>query len=227
MVLAGGSTPKRLYAALAREADLSFDNWELYFGDERWVGQDHDDSNHKMAKGTLLDPADISDDKVFPMVTTSGAATGASPGAPLGEPAVAAKSYDELLQQLVTKASADAPIFDVVLLGMGDDGHTASLFPGTSALNAAPGELCVSTWVEAKNTHRVSLTFEALSRTQDMLILVTGAGKREMISKVWALAEPNLDYPVSAVATVSESNGKTWLVDAAAAGNLDMVAADG
>ena len=142
LVLAGGSTPRKLYQALAQQTDLDFSNWELFFGDERWVGQEHADSNFKMAKETLLDPAGISPAQVFPMVTVT--------GSELGAPEAAAESYDGVIEKLQAGNDGGAPLFDVVLLGMGDDGHTASLFPGTTALSAAPEKFCVSTWVAPK-----------------------------------------------------------------------------
>ena len=121
--LSGGSTPKRLYEKLAKRS-LPWDQIDWFFGDERNVPHDHEDSNYRMVHEALFGPADIPEDRIHPV-----------PIQP-EEPEVAASQYEETLRRVFDlPAAGDVPVFDLVLLGMGDDAHTASLFPHSDAID--------------------------------------------------------------------------------------------
>jgi len=172
IALAGGSTPRRLYALLAQSHDTDFSRWQVFFGDERWVAPDHPDSNYRMAREALLDHVPIPAQQVHPIDTTA------------GSPERAARLYALTLQRKLAPFHNGLPRFDVVLLGLGADGHTASLFPGSSALEAAPGELVVATWVASQRTWRVTLTAAAINAAACVTFLVAGADKSVALARV-------------------------------------------
>lgn len=182
LVLAGGTTPQRCYELLAR-MDVVWGRVRILFGDERCVPPDHPDSNYRMARGALLD-------RVAP-------ATVYRMPAELG-PDVAAGLYADVV-------AAVAPL-DVVVLGVGEDGHTASLFPGHAALKA-PG-LAVGIRDSPKPPpQRVTLTLNALQSARRVIILATGAGKADAVARA-----KRHEVPSGMIA------GARWLIDRAAAG---------
>lgn len=165
LALAGGSTPRLLYQLMAEES-LDWDRFEFWWGDERYVPHDHQDSNYRMAREALLDRLELNGHQVrpWPYLDTAEAS---------------AKEYQKILKAV----GEDGPRFDLVLLGMGDDGHTASLFPGTSALDV-DDRLAVANWVEAHDTWRLTLTYPALSQAQEILFLVCGESKAKALGQV-------------------------------------------
>lgn len=171
IVLAGGTTPERIYTMLAEES-LDWGNWEIFLGDERCLPEESDERNSKMAKRTLLDRVDIPLQNIFFISSELGSD-------------IAAKQYAETIQSKLP--------FDLVLLGMGEDGHTASLFPGhvhdtnelVHAVQDAP----------KPPADRVSISASSLSNSQQVLIIVTGTGKRDRVED-W-LNEKNL--PVASI----------------------------
>lgn len=187
MVLAGGRTPVRVYRQLAGNA-IDWSAWQLYFGDERCLPAGHAERNSVMAASAWLEQVAFPPDNLHPIPAELGAAA-------------AAQAYAPLIRA--------ARPFDLVLLGMGEDGHTASLFPGhehplheaVHAVHNAP----------KPPAERVSLGRESLSDAYDVLVLVTGADKRQAIQQ-WQAGE---SLPV---AEITARNGVTVLMDAAACG---------
>lgn len=204
VALAGGSTPKRTYELL--EAALPWPRIHLWFGDERCVPADHADSNHRMVRDALLGRIAIPAGNVHRMRGED-------------EPAAAARAYEaELALQFELPPpprAKRAPSCDLVLLGMGPDGHTASLFPGTKAL-AVRERWCVENWVDAKQSWRLTLTLPVLDAARRVMFVVAGADKREMLARVRAQADPAL--PASLVGAANGgSTVELWLDRAAAA----------
>ncbi|MCX7097580.1 MAG: 6-phosphogluconolactonase [Methylococcales bacterium] len=171
LVLAGGSTPEKVYRLLAK-ADAEWSKWLVYFGDERCLPEGHADRNSLMAKDAFLGEVAIPSTQVFTIPAELG-------------PELAAKHYQEIV--------AAALPFDLVLLGMGEDGHTASLFPSHKH---AQDELAHAVYNSPKPPpERVSISAKALSDTQKLIFLVTGANKQEAV-KNWRAGE---DLPVAAI----------------------------
>jgi 6-phosphogluconolactonase len=195
--LAGGSTPRRVYELLATAERERFpwDRAHWFFGDERFVPHDHPDSNYRMARAALFDVAPVPAGNVHPMPTN-------------GEPAQAAKRYANELQDFYGAAALDPqrPLFDVVLLGLGEDGHTASLFPGTAALQER--QRWVVDVLNPKSEPRITLTYPALESTRTLAFLVAGAPKRDILARVWR----GEDLPAARLRGPAPS----WFIDQAA-----------
>ena len=200
LALAGGSTPKALYELLATTLYKSRVEWprvEIFFGDERTVPPDHKDSNYKMAHAALLSKVPIPGDNVYRMKGEL-------------DPNQAAKQYGQMLKE---KFGEDGP--DMVLLGMGDDGHTASLFPETAALDETKHR-CVANLVPKLNTWRITLTAPFINRSRDVLILVAGASKAARLAEVLEGPRDPRRLPIQ---LIQPTRGRTtWLTDVAAAG---------
>ncbi|HEX3530414.1 MAG TPA: 6-phosphogluconolactonase [Thermoanaerobaculia bacterium] len=199
LVLSGGSTPRELYRLLADErepyrARVAWERVHLWWGDERHVPPDHEESNFRMAREVLLAHA--------PPVPIP-AANVHRIRAEDPDAARAAAEYDALLAPLAS------PRFDLVLLGLGADCHTASLFPGTEAL-AERRRLAVSVWVEKLSTHRITLTVPALSDAAQVLFLVAGEDKAAALARVLDGDEPPESCPARAV--VPAVGELIWLV---------------
>lgn len=187
--LSGGSTPKRIYELLgAGDLGVSLD-WRkvhLFWGDERFVPMDHQDSNYRMAREAFIDQVPVPFSQVHPILT--GART----------PEKAAALYEETLQSFYGSKILDPerPLFDVTLLGLGEDGHTASLFPGTKALDER--NAWVTAIIGAKPEPRISLTYPALESSSMILFIVSGAKKRDILARVLA---NDLTLPAARLAT--------------------------
>jgi 6-phosphogluconolactonase len=204
IALSGGSTPKILYELLAGEPYRSQIDWprvEVYFVDERCVPPDHKDSNFRMANEALLSKVPLKPENVHRM---------------RGEidPEEAAIEYGRLLKQKVGDSGAP----DVILLGMGEDGHTASLFPGTPAVNETHHRV-VANYAEHSTTGkswRLTMTAPFINRSPQVVVMVAGANKAETVRQVLEEDEDPQRYPIQLIRPVS---GKLiWLMDAAAAG---------
>ena len=203
--LAGGSTPKRTYELLASEAYREQINWSkvhIFFGDERCVPPDHSESNYRMANEALISRVSIPPPNVHRI---NG----------LGDAVANASLYEDELRTFFNPASW--PRFDLVLLGMGDDGHTASLFPGTKAL-VEPRAWVVANWVEKFGTFRITLTAPAINHAANIAFLVTGATKAERLLEVLRGALDPEKLPSQLIQPLDGS--LFWLVDKAAAGRL-------
>ena len=202
MALAGGSTPKQLYRLLAAppfDLDIPWSRVKLFLGDERCVPSDHADSNERMVRESLL--ADLSEAPAFhPM-------PGGHP-----DPAEAAGLYAERLVREIPGDGDAVPRFDLVLLGMGDDGHTASLFPDTPILDEE--RLVAEVYVPRMDSWRLSLTLPLLNAARNVVFLVTGAGKAATLARVLADG-PRRDFPSSLV--VPKDGGVEWHLDREAA----------
>ncbi|MDO9141893.1 MAG: 6-phosphogluconolactonase [Methylobacter sp.] len=171
LVLAGGSTPEKVYRLLA-ESKADWANWHIYYGDERCLPADHPDRNSLMASQVLLDKVAIPAAQIFTM------------SAELG-PEVGADRY----QLAVSKAG----MFDMVLLGMGEDGHTASLFPGHQH---PQDELVHAVYNSPKPPpERISISAKALGNTRELIFLITGANKQDAVQQ-W---RSGADLPVAAI----------------------------
>jgi 6-phosphogluconolactonase len=187
IALSGGNTPRPVYEALAG-LGLPWDKWEISFGDERCVPPDNDQSNFRMARIAWFDPAQVPGASILRMEGES-------------DPAAAAEKYEKALLSRSTPY-----IHDLILLGMGDDGHTASLFPGTGALQVTD-RLVVANYVPKFSSHRLTFTYPLLNAARHVCFLVSSPGKEAVLKEVLA---GNPAYPS---ASVSPTDGRvTWLL---------------
>jgi 6-phosphogluconolactonase len=209
IVLAGGSTPRQLYELLAADPWRNQLDWaavEWFFGDERAVAPEHIDSNYRMARESLLGRVDAPRQRIHRMQ-----------GERADLESAAADYQSEMASVFNCRVDAPPPVFDLVLLGMGGDGHTASLFPHTRALSID------NSWVAANevpqlDTRRMTLTLPVLNRAANVLFLVAGADKATALADV---LEGPLDSQRLPAQSVQPSAGQlTWLVDQAAAEKL-------
>ena len=173
--LSGGSTPRHLYEVLASEIIRRKIDWErvhIFFGDERFVPHSSSDSNYGMVRDALLSRVPIPEENVHPVQTEA------------GTPDDAAAAYEETLKAFHGKSTLDRwrPLFSVTLLGLGDDGHTASLFPGTAALHER--DKWVTAVIGAKPEPRITMTYPVLQSSHAAVFLVAGEGKRAMLKRL-------------------------------------------
>ena len=209
VALTGGSTPKTLYSLLANEvalrAQLPWDKMYLYFGDERSVGPDHPDSNFRMATETMLSKVPLKPEQVFRIKGE------------YKDTEKAAQEYEQALRASFKIAEGQFPRFDLVLLGMGNEGHTASLFPGTKALHETK-RLVVRNWVGKLYTNRVTLTAPTINNTARVIFMITGADKALALKGVLEGPYEPDQLPAQ---MIQPSNGQLlWLVDTVAGGML-------
>jgi len=197
LALSGGGTPRGCYCHLGHLAQVPWDRVEIYLGDERFVPPDHPDSNYHMIRETLL--KNIAPRGVFAMPTD-------------GTPDQAARAYEEVLRQQygASTLSPEQPLFDLQLLGLGDDGHTASLIPGQPVLEER------SRWVaevpHGRDEVRLTLTYPALESSRLVMFLVSGNAKREAMARARA---GDTSLPAGRLRPQGEL---IWLADRAAAG---------
>jgi 6-phosphogluconolactonase len=212
VALSGGSTPKRLYQLLAGPPYVNRVEWpkvQFFFGDERPVPPDHPDSNDRMFQEAL--PSKVPAIKRSQIHRMRGEASSLDD---------AAREYSQTLAEVFqVSPTGPPPVFDLVFLGMGGDGHTASLFPHTKAL----GE--TKLWVTANEvpqlkTHRITLTYPVLNAARNVRFLVCGASKAEVLTQVLAGPPDATRLPSQAVRPTE--GVLRWLVDRAAAAQLDQ-----
>jgi 6-phosphogluconolactonase len=201
VALSGGNTPRGVYSLLAAEGDsLPWSRIFVFFGDERCVPPDHPDSNYRMANESLLSRVPIPQENIFRVQAELPAE-------------VAAQRYEDALRQFFRPAAGEFPQFDLVFLGMGEDGHTASLFPGSAALDER-SRFVVANWVEKFKSYRITLTFPVLNNAAEVCFVVAGSGKAAVIHDIFAAGQRE-KYPAGRVRPVS---GKLlWMVDREAA----------
>jgi 6-phosphogluconolactonase len=201
VALSGGSTPRALYRLLASEEFRNRFPWRQvswFWGDERFVPYDHPESNYRMAREAMLANVPVPSENIFPIPTD-------------GEPEDASRRYERTLQEAYGAPTLDPtrPLFDIVLLGMGDDGHTASLLPGEELLEER------SRWVAAvahgRPEVRITLTYPVIESSRHVAFLVEGAAKAAMLS---AIRAGGSQVPAARVRAVGEL---IWFVDRAAA----------
>jgi 6-phosphogluconolactonase len=193
IVLSGGSTPAPLYAALAQQ-DLPWHQIHIFWGDERYVAPTHPDSNHGMAKRVWLDLVPLPAANIHPIPTD------------LAEPQLAAAAYEREIKL----AAGENPAFDIILLGMGDDGHTASLFPHTTALSVIDRLVTVG---DKDGQPRITLTFPLINNARTIMFLVSGESKQSALTQVFSSTGDADTYPSRSIQPQGEL---LWLLDAAA-----------
>ena len=190
VILAGGSTPKTLYTLLGEDPQLkdqvAWDKVHFFFSDERHVPPEHPENNYRMAYRALLSKIPAPPWNAHRMATEL----------PDAEPV--AEYCEEILRQFFRLGPQEVPRFDLVLLGMGADGHTASLFPGSDALQETK-RLAVATWVEVLKARRITLTIPVFNNAEEVLFLVSGPEKAEALHKVLEGPEDPERYPAQAV----------------------------
>jgi 6-phosphogluconolactonase len=208
IALSGGSTPRNLYTLIAANASatLPWDQMFFFWGDERHVPQDSPDSNYRMAQEALLSKVPVPPANIFPV--------------PAENPE-AAEIYEQTLRKFFAVAPGEFPRFDLILLGMGPDGHTASLFPETPALQEK-SRLVVANWVEKLGSSRITFTLPLLNAARRVAFLVSGTDKAAALHEVLEGSAPAEKYPSR---LVQPSEGKViWFVDRAAASELSAAA---
>lgn len=202
VALSGGSTPKRLFELLATPTfsiNIDWKNVQLFWGDERFVPHTHADSNYKMVKEALLDHIKIPSKNIFPIPTK-------------GEAKKCAANYQAIIERTLGKKMQ----IDLTLLGLGDDGHTASLFPGTEILKEKK-KFIKEVWVESKQTYRISFTYRLIDNSKETMFLVSGKQKAPIIKHVFSKTKPSI-YPVQHVNL--KKGLATWMLDAEATSML-------
>jgi 6-phosphogluconolactonase len=207
IALSGGSTPKNLFALLATNArnSLPWDQTFFFWGDERHVPPTDADSNYRMADEAMLSKIPVAAAHVFRFAAEN------------PDPAAVADAYEKTLQEFFALKPGEFPRFDLILLGMGPDGHTASLFPGTEGLNEK-SRLVVANYVEKLKTHRLTLTLPVLNAARNVAFLVSGADKAPALHGVLEGEATGEQYPAK---LVRPEDGKLiWFVDRAAASEL-------
>lgn len=201
IALSGGSTPKPLYEKLA-EQDLPWDKLHVFWGDERYVPPTHEDSNYRMARLAWLDKVPIPAKNVHPMLTNE------------DDPAIAAQSHEADLQTFFHTEPGEFPAFDVILLGIGDDAHTASLFPGTDALKVR------DRWITVGNKDgqpRITFTAPLINHARTVLFMVAGENKQHALSQIFAPDADAMLYPSRLIQPEGEL---WWLLDQSAGKNV-------
>ncbi len=207
LALAGGRTPRVVYEHLAADGAPAIDWTRVHvaFGDERLVPPDHADSNYAMARVSLFARVPIPAAQVHRIEGERRTA------------ADAAEAYGATLTRAFALAPGAWPVFDVVLLGVGGDGHTASLFPGTAALGVTD-RLAAAAEAPSAPTARVTLTYPVLNAARAVVLLVGGEDKAEAVARAFDDAVPTADCPVRGVRP--QNGSLTWHLDAAAASKL-------
>jgi 6-phosphogluconolactonase len=200
IALSGGSTPKALYESLVQAQGLDWSRIHIFWGDERNVGPDDPESNCRMASQALLDHVPIPPEQIHRIEAERG-------------PQAAADAYEATLRQVFGQAVR----FDLILLGMGDDGHTASLFPNTAALDENE-RLVVANHVPQLNTWRITLTAPLINRAAHVAFLITGESKAEPLRAV--LRGPHQPQTLPSQLIEPEKGELVYFVDQAAAALL-------
>jgi 6-phosphogluconolactonase len=199
VALSGGSTPRSLYSLLATpefSRQISWSQVHLFWGDERCVPPDHPESNYRMAREALMAKIQIPPENVHRMAGEK-------------EPRIAAAEYEEELKDIFQLAPGAFPRFDLILLGLGEDGHTASLFPGSDALEEMK-RLVTANYVAKLNAHRLTLTFPVLNHGAVVLFLIAGASKAPVVNVILKDDGKSLQFPAAQVQPV---DGRlVWLV---------------
>jgi 6-phosphogluconolactonase len=196
LVLSGGSTPISTYKVLSRRNDLDWPCVEIFLGDERFVPPDHQDSNYRMVRETLLAGGNVQPRKLFAIPTDD-------------TPESAAARYDEMLRQQYGAGELEAgvPLFHLTLLGLGEDGHTASLLPGQPVLQEK--RRWAAAVPQGRGEPRITLTYPALDASRTILFLVCGAAKRDALAQARGGRLP--------AGAIKPQGEVIWLADAAAA----------
>jgi 6-phosphogluconolactonase len=205
VALSGGSTPRQVYAGLANVEHQDQLDWRvihLFFGDERHVPANHRESNFRMVQETLLNKVPLLDENIHRVKTEL-------------DPRLAAFEYEEALRAFFNGAW---PRFDLVFLGMGTDGHTASLFPNTAGLNEEQ-RWFIANWVPSQDAWRLTLTKNAINAARNIVVLVSGSSKAQMLSQVLTGEYDPYHKPIQLIQPVDGE--MIWLIDQEAAMGLN------
>lgn len=205
LVLSGGSTPGKLYRLLADhyKTEIDWRKVSLFWCDERFVPVEHPDNNYKLVRDTLIIHTNIQPESIFKINTDI-------------SPEESALEYEERMK--IFFGNSDYPVFDIILLGLGKDGHTASIFPGTEAVDED------KRWVMGYNpaavdTKRITITLPVINNAKNVIFIVSGEDKKEIIEKIFIKKEKG-NFPAL---KVKPQNGSLfYLIDKAAAGNLKI-----
>ncbi len=197
IALSGGSTPKPLYQALVL-ADIDWSRLHVFWGDERYVSNDHAESNEKMARQAWLNHVPLPSENIHPVLTN------------LADPAHSAQQYEATIHQICGTTSGDFPAFDLILLGIGDDGHTASLFPHTPSLEVRDRLITVG---EKSGQTRITFTFPLINHAHNVLFVLAGESKRPALKEIFATNSDFHQYPAFAV---RPQGNLIWMMDQAA-----------
>ena len=204
--LSGGSTPKKLYKLLATPQffeRLDAANIYLFFGDERNVPADDDRSNYRMVREAFIEPANFPAENVFRWLTES-----ASPDE------TASKYQDTLKAEFELHGETHLPVFDLILLGLGDDCHTASLFPHSRAISEME-RLATANFVDKFNEYRLTMTFPVINAARNVIFIATGKEKADAVFEVIKGDIDVISRPAQSVAPIN--GGLKWILDEAAA----------
>ena len=210
VVLSGGSTPRGLYSLLAGEPrfrnEIPWQQAHFFWGDERHVPPGHPDGNFRMACETMLDIVPVPRAHIHRIPSE------------LPDAEAAATDYERTLRAFFRLSEGEWPRFPLVLLGLGPDGHTASLFPNTKALSERE-RLVAGNWVEKFNTWRITMTAPLLNNAENVLFLVSGSEKASALKDVLKDDSDPRQYPARLIRPI---HGRLlWLVDKSAAAGLD------
>jgi 6-phosphogluconolactonase len=211
VALAGGSTPKALYSLLADDpafrSRIPWDKMHLFFGDERHAGPEDKDSNYRMANESLISKSSLKPEQVTRIKGE------------YDDTEKAALEYEQALRAYFKLQDGKFPRFDLVLLGMGDEGHTASLFPGTKALHPSFHRFVVRNWVGKLYTERITLTAPAINQANQVIFMVTRADKALALKAV--LEGPYEPEQLPSQLVQPASGNLLWLVDQDAGSKLN------
>jgi 6-phosphogluconolactonase len=202
LALAGGNTPKPLYEAMSTQS-LPWENIQIFWGDERYVPADHPDSNQRMARQTWLDKVNLPESNIHPMLTEA------------GNPQVDAERHEAELRRFFGLSAGEFPIFDVILLGIGDDGHTASLFPHTEALQVRDRLVTVG---NKDGQPRLTFTVPLINHARCVVFLVEGENKRSALKQIFAPEADEMNYPARLIQPQGEL---WWLLDRSAGAEIE------
>jgi 6-phosphogluconolactonase len=204
VALGGGSTPRGMYELLSDSMVARFDRWHFYWGDERCVPSDHTDSNFLLAQQTLLGRIPLLDHQIHRVRTE------------IGRPGEVASDYEDELRRSFDCSKGGIPRFDLLLLGLGADGHTASLFPKSAALNETSC-LVTATQADLPQSDRITLTLPVINEARAVIFTVAGSGKASALQAVLkGLGKPQ-DFPARLV--VPRDGTVLWVADEAALGS--------
>jgi len=204
VALSGGSTPRSLYSLLAKDhADFPWSKTFLFFGDERHVPPDHHDSNYRMVNEVLLTKTPIPAGNVYRVL------------AEMPDASAVAADYEKKVRGFFKLQTGEFPRFDLILLGLGPDGHTASLFPESDGLKEQ-SRLVIANWVEKFKTHRITVTYPVLNHAADVMFLVSGADKADMVKQILE----GTNSPPFPAQEINPNSRLVWMLDEAAAAKL-------
>ncbi|KAF9785810.1 hypothetical protein BJ322DRAFT_743041 [Thelephora terrestris] len=207
VALSGGSLPKQL-AGLIGNAGVKWDKWHVYYADERVVPLDHEDSNHKLCTDVLFSKVNIPKENIHPIDTTL-----------LEDLEDLSDSYEkQLIDEFASKDSARFPVFDLILLGLGPDGHTASLFPGHELLAEADRWVAYLDDSPKPPLKRITLTYPVINHASRVAFVATGESKQDVLAEI--MDDPaRTSLPASRVRPTSHGN-LYWFVDDAASAKV-------